>query len=228
MTEQLEQDLRALSFTEPPLGFDTEAVATKAAARQRKRLVAASGLGTLAAVVAIVATTVVPSGVVQPAADPVTTVSVPPVEMPLTLLREHLPALLKAVQPDAKNIVEVTTPEMAIAMLRFRYDLNGRPARIEGNVGRPILPGGREPVPCPAGCTNFPQPDGSEVHISQSGRFVDGATGAVKPSTLEARHYRLDGTQVEISVAFLPPAGEGVPMTYEQVIRIATDPSFDY
>ncbi|WP_370943693.1 hypothetical protein AB5J62_31880 [Amycolatopsis sp. cg5] len=227
MTEQLEQDLRALSFTEPPLGFDTEAVATKAAARQRKRLVAASGLGTLAVIGAIVATTVVPSAVVQPAAGPKVTASVPPVGMPMSLIRDHLPALLKAVRPEAKDIVE-TTQGYPFVSLEFRYDLNGHPARISGHIGGPaVVPGsGAVPRTCLADCTSLPQPDGSEVQIRQTNRFEDSRTGDVKPAVIEAWRYWPNGAEMEIRTGFLTRGSEGVPLTYEQVTRLITDPAF--
>lgn len=244
--EDVVAGLRRITLTEPPLGFDPDDVATRAASRQRgRRATIAAGLG--AAAVAAVAITVFARGGTPPpapAASPEP--SSPPTTSSLTMIGSPPPAEVtrRLVTPITKRLDEVFPTVLpnatdlrpaegfldsedlgSVAADKYFRDSKGLyfvgvDVIAKGSrVARPFQHG-----PCGPNetCEDHPQPDGSVV-LSKVSLLADGVSG-----TRFAIHFRNDGSVVSVRVNNVPDGvgAKGYPLTDQQLTRLATDPAF--
>jgi hypothetical protein len=241
--EDVVAGLRRITLTEPPLGFDPDDVATRAARRQRnRRSTCAAALGTAA--VAAVTVTVFGQGGTPPAqpaspAPPTTIISLsalPPAGAPGEVKRvtepiaTHLDAVFPTVLPSATDLrpaqANVTADGMdsVIATKYFRaanglflvsLDVMGKdnPSKL------PYRPGTCRPHDT---CDEHPQPDGSTV-VSESSSPENEVNGMRLVT-----HFRTDGSVVVARVTNSPDGGghTDYPLAEQQLTALATDPGF--
>jgi len=224
----LETELRQVAFSEPPLGFDPDDVATKAAKRHRNRRATIATVGVTlalagAAVVAMTPLTRTPAATQEPPTYLPAEVIVkqPPREQSWLeklntehLLRE-LPVLLggarKIVVDGFLDVGGVLRPDEMSATVAF-VDHEGKghsftlaamgPVTVAKNLG-PLYQACQHAT---GRCDKVPQPDGSTVVIEEGG----------------AVHYRVDATAVEMT-----ETGEGGPALDDQhLIALVTERGF--
>lgn len=245
----LENELRQVAFSEPPLGFDPDDLATKAAKRQRNRraTIGAAGVSLVLAAGVVVVTAVTPHAPAPVATQPPPTylppvIVVKPPQQAQTALEkrnmEHLKEVLPGLLPNARKIVidgffsfggELHADEMTVAVAfvdhegkgySFNLGIEG-PIVVANNLLRlaEVCPGTAESATCRR------QPDGSTVMIKER----------------SAIHYRTDSTALDMSdmgrVAPMYTDDLGLPrptgmeegpraMNDQQVIALLTDPGF--
>ncbi|MEU0796650.1 hypothetical protein ABZ342_41865 [Amycolatopsis sp. NPDC005961] len=226
----LETRLREVVLAEPPLGFDPDDVATKAAKRLRNRR---ATVATVAVTLGIAGAAVVALRPSPPPPTPPAATYLPPVivvkppqqpQTPLELRNlAHLEEVLPAVIPGARKIVidsfysmggELHADEMSTSISFVDHEGKGHSFTLailgKLTVARNTLPVSQA---CPPGgrmrCDRIPRPDGSTVVISE---VSEGGLPGAPPSTTvagrAAAHYRVDGTSVDVS-----DLGRVAPMT---------------
>lgn len=201
----LETKLRQVAFSEPPLGFDPDDVATKAGKRLRNRRVTIAAVGVTlalagAAVAAQAPLTRTPPATQEPPTylPPVVIPKLPQQEQsPLEKLNmDHLLRELPGLLAGARTIVvdgffsmggELHPDEMSATVAFVDHEGKGHSFNLAvmgpGTVAKNMLPL-TEVCPSPDGSQRcLPQPDGSTVVISGN----------------SAVHYRADATAVSMS-----------------------------
>ncbi|QKV75490.1 hypothetical protein [Amycolatopsis sp. Hca4] len=225
----LETRLREVAVPEPPLGFDTDEVADRAARHVRQRHVGIAGTFALAAAVAAVV--VFAPGPV-PAAGPPS----PPSLAEQARIRQALAAAVTGLYPGVRNLTVGTSPADAIGPARMAVtatfaDASGQPGSFQLTVYGRRSPGDHVPVArsCselnPAGlrCDRIPQPAGAVLLVSEAAYVSE--ESFVKLRGLNGVLRRADGSAVTILDA-ADDAADSVQLTEEQLVKVITDPAF--
>ncbi|MEV6642890.1 hypothetical protein [Amycolatopsis sp. NPDC051371] len=218
----LETRLRDVELAEPPLGFDPDEVADRAARQVRRR----SAAVVVATVAVVAAAFLVPSPApVVPAAAPV-----PPSLAEQSRIRLVLADAVTRALPGVHDLTlgrssaDSIGPERMSVTAEF-VDSSGRPGNFQLTVrgaraAHQVVPADRlcTASGSEARCVRLPQPDGgvlvlSElVYLDENGTPVrDGITGFL---------YHPDGSTVIVT------GGLGYPLTEEQLTKVITDPAF--
>lgn len=177
-THEIEAGLRAITLTEPELGFNPDDVATRAAKHQRQRrsgFAAAGGTVAVAAVaVALFASggaAVIPLTPATPATPSRHGGPPPNVHLPAQVerIKKHLDQVFPTIVPGAHNIEPATGDQYPnwdiVSATKVFKDSEG-PASFNISVNGSYATANDMFTPdeiCANGCDRFPQPDGSFV-----------------------------------------------------------------
>lgn len=224
----LETELRQVAFSEPPLGFDPDDVATKAAKRLRTRraTIATAGVTLALAGVAVAALTPLNR---TPAATQEPPTYLPPVvilkplprdqswleQVNTARLQRELPLLI----PGMRTVVidgfltaggELRPDEMSATVALVDYEGKGHSFTVDimgpVTVAKSLTPLAQACEHAAGRCDKVPRSDGSTVVIEERG----------------AIHYRADATAVEMT-----ETGEGAPALDDQrKITLVTEYGF--
>jgi hypothetical protein len=219
----LETRLRDVRPDGPPLGFDPDEVADRAAGQARSR---AAGIGgALVAVAAVVAALVF--GLVPDPASPAAGPVPPPLAEQARIRQALTDAVTRAV-PGVRELTvgrsaaDVVSPGRMSTTAGFA-DASGRPGHFQLTVrgpgaARQVLPPDRL---CSAGsgprCTRVPQPGGALLVLSELAYEYGNVTVR---RDFTGFLYRPDGSTVVVVVA------DGYSLTREQLTKVITDPAF--
>jgi hypothetical protein len=244
----LESRLREVVLAEPPLGFDPDDVATKAAKRLRnRRATVATVVVTLgivgAAVVALrppppppvppAATYLPPSIVVKPPQQPQT----PQEQRVLAHLKEVLPGVI----PGARKIVigsffslggDLHPDEFGTTVSFVDHEGKGHSFNLgvagKLTVSRNMLPVSQACSPPRKGrCDKVPRPDGSTVVLSGYSAVHYRADGTAADVTDVGKVYPDDAPELGLPAGpGGPPFGDGPTFDDRQLIALVTDPGF--
>ncbi|WP_206787345.1 hypothetical protein [Amycolatopsis sp. MtRt-6] len=226
----LETRLREVEVAEPPLGFDPDEVADRAARRVRQRR-AGITFSVVAAVLAAVAVLVPGSPRVSPA-----TSAVPPSLAEQARLRQALTDAVTRLFPGLRSLAVGTSPADAIGPGRMALtaaftDAGGRPGDFQLTVywqrpqGDRMLVGASCADAASIGlrCERIPEPGGAELLVLESAYVNPG--GLTKLRGLNGVLRRADGSAVTLMDA-ADDAADSVQLSKEQLIRVITDPAF--
>lgn len=236
----LETRLREVVLAEPPLGFDPDDVATKAAKRLRNRratvATVAVTLGIAAAAVAVVRPSPPPPASPAASPPPVIIVKAAPRNPLEQRTLDHLKEALPTVLAGARKILiggfysmggELHPDELTATVSFLDREGKGHSFNL-GLIGKLTVE--RNMVPVAKACTG-----------GRCEKLPDGSTVAV--SGISAVHYRVDGTAVDFNdvgklypddapALGLPPGPGGAPFEDgsafddRQMIALVTDPGF--
>jgi hypothetical protein len=221
----IETRLRDLELAEPPLGFDPDAVADRAARQPGRRVL--GGVGALAAGVAVTAGVVFTTPATTPAPA---AAAVPPSLAEQARIRQALTDAATRLFPGLRSLSVGRSPADAIGPDRMSVtatfvDAAGRPGTFRLTVRGERAPGDVVPLDriCRTSlrCDKFPRPDGSVVVLHEAG-FAGALRG------FDAGLYRPDGSTVVIADADdgTPGVTDSVQLTREQLTEVITDPAF--
>ncbi|MGW4057543.1 hypothetical protein ACWEGE_04655 [Amycolatopsis sp. NPDC004747] len=225
----LETRLRELDLAEPPLGFDTDEVADRAARHTRWRR---AGIAVPAVLAFAAFAWFMPKvSSVPPAARPS-----PPPLAEQARIRQALTDAVTAVLPGLRRLSVGTSPADAIGPGRMAVtaafaDASGRPGDFQLTVYGRQVPDDRVPIArsCPEpgtsalACERIPQPGGAVLVVSETG-FVS-AGGFTKLRGFVGVLRRADGSTVTL-VDAADDAADSVQLTKQQLTRVITDPAF--
>ncbi|MFJ7218270.1 hypothetical protein [Amycolatopsis sp. NPDC098790] len=221
----LETRLRDVDVVEPPLGFDPDEVADRAARHVRRRS-AAVVLTAVAVAATVAALSLLPTREpVAPAGAPV-----PPSVAEQSRIRLALTEAVTRALPGVHDLTlgrsaaDSIGPDRMSVTAEF-VDASGRPGNFQlvvrgASAAHEVVPGDRL---CTAAgveshCVRLPQPGGGLLVLSElvyqdeNGQPVrEGNTGFL---------YHPDGSTVIVI------GGLGYPLTEEQLTRVITDPAF--
>ncbi|MEV4054064.1 hypothetical protein AB0J55_22970 [Amycolatopsis sp. NPDC049688] len=209
----LETRLRDVDLAEPPLGFDPDEVADRAARRGRRR----SASVVFAAVAALAALLVVP------AREPVALV---PSLAEQARIRVALTEAVTRALPGVRDLTlsaAGTGPARMSVTAEFA-DADGRPGDFRLTVRG--AGAAREVVPADGLCTwtdqvphcvRLPQPGGGVLVLSEL--VYKDVNGNLVPEGVNGFLYRPDGSTVILT------GGLRHPLTEEQVTKVITDPA---
>ncbi|WP_103343879.1 hypothetical protein [Amycolatopsis sp. CA-126428] len=221
---ELETRLRELDVPEPPLGFDPDDVADRAARQARKR--GAGIIGTLAAASAVAAVAVFAPG---PAPVPPAGPPSPPSLAEQSRIRLALADAVTRALPGVHDLTLGRSPADSIGPERMGVtaefvDADGRPGNFQLTVRGPGAAGEVVPAdrlcttPVSAGrCTRVPQPGGGLLVLSEL-VYRDRNGDPVRDGTVGFL-YRPDGSTAVVI------GGLGYPLTEEQLTEVITDPA---
>lgn len=216
----LETRLREVSLAEPPLGFDPDEVADRAARRGRRRS-AVVVLAVLGALLFLVPA----KQPVSPAAGPV-----PPSLAEQSRIRVALGEAVARALPGVHDLTlgrssaDSIGPERMSVTAEF-VDAQGRPGNFQLTVrgaraGSQVVP--IERLCTSAGpeshCVRLPQPGGAVLVLSEL--VYKDENGVPVRDGINGFLYRPDGSTVIVT------GGLGYPLTEEQLTRVITDPAF--
>lgn len=219
----LETRLRELDLPEPPLGFDTDEVADRAAAKARTR--AAGIAGTVLALVAVVF--LVASG---PASVPPARSLVPPSAAEQSRIRQALFDAVTRLFPGARELSVGTSSADSVSPGRMNVtadfvDGTGHSGDFQLTVRSAgadyqVVPADRLcPRPGPEQhCVRVSQPGGAVLVLSGLD-YTDGMNSVIR-GVLNGFLYRPDGSTVMVL------GGRGQSLTEEQLTKVITDPAF--
>ncbi|MDQ7810648.1 hypothetical protein Q5425_43570 [Amycolatopsis sp. A133] len=221
----LETRLRELDLPEPPLGFDTDEVADRAARQARKRG-AGIVVAVLAVAVAVVLSTVAGPEPVRPAATPAT----PPPVAEQSRVRLALSEAVVRALPGVHDLVlgrsaaDSVGPDRMSVTAEF-VDVTGRPGNFQLTVRGPraahqVVPADRLCTTAGSApqCVRLPQPGGGVLVLSEL--VYQDQTGEPVREGSNGFLYRPDGSTVIVT------GGPGYPLTQEQLTKVITDPAF--
>jgi hypothetical protein len=222
---ELETRLREVEVPEPPLGFDPDEVADRAARHGRQRRAGIAGTFTLAAAVAAVAV-FAPGPVPVPPAGPPS----PPSLAEQSRIRVALADAVTRALPGVHDLTlgrssaDSIGPERMGVTAEF-VDAEGRPGNFQLTVRGPGAAGEVVPAdrlcttPGSAGrCTRVPQPGGELLVLSEL--VYPGRSGDAVRDGIIGFLYRPDGSTAIVI------GGLGYPLTEEQLTKVITDPAF--
>ncbi|WP_410642014.1 hypothetical protein [Amycolatopsis sp. lyj-346] len=221
----LETRLREVDVPEPPLGFDTDEVADRAARHTRRRW---AGI----AVTAVAAASVVAALLFGPGPAPAQPAAphLPPSPAEQARINQAFTDALARVLPGRRSLTvgrsysDAVTPDR-MSTSALVVDAAGRPGSLQLTVrgarsSQQVVPAGRacsEPVRATL-CTRSPLPGGQELVMSWLSR--EESPGVFVPWLHEGFLYRPDGSTVTVVV--LPE----LPLTEEQFTQVISDPAF--
>ncbi|KDN21303.1 hypothetical protein [Amycolatopsis rifamycinica] len=230
----LETRLREVDLPEPPLGFDPDEVADRAARHTRRRR--AGITGTLAVFSAAAAAAVFAPGTspVPPAAPPSSPSPPSPAEQ--ARIRQALADAVIGVFPGVRGLTVGVSPADAIGPGRMAVtatfaDAAGRPGNFQLTVYGRGTPDDHVPVArsCPEPdtgglrCDRIPQPGGAVLLVSEVGYVSTG--GFTKLRGFDSVLRRADGSAVTLTDA-ADDAADSVQLSEEQLTKVITDPAF--
>ncbi|HET6708410.1 hypothetical protein [Amycolatopsis sp.] len=218
----LETRLREVEVAEPPLGFDPDEVADRAARHVRQRRV---GTSVALAVAAVVAATVV----FAPAAPQVSPAA-PPSPAEQSRIRLALGDAVTRALPGVRDLILGRSTADGIGPGRMSVtaefvDVSGRPGAFQLAVRGPRV--AHEVVPADRLCTSagsesrcvrLPLPGGGLLVLSEL--VYQGEDGHPVRTSVTGFLYRPDGSTVIMT------GGLGYQLTEDQLIRVITDPAF--
>lgn len=228
----LETRLREVDVPEPPLGFDPDGVADRAARQTRNRR--AGIIGTIAVAAAVAAGAVFAPGTppVAPAASP----PVPPSPAEQARIRQALTDAVTGVFPGLRHLSVGTSSADAVSPAKMSVtaefvDAAGRPGTFQLTVyGRqapdgpvPVVRSCADPASVDLRCDRIPQPGGAVLLVFESGLVTTG--GLTKLRGFDGALHRTDGTMVTLTDA-ASDAADSVQLSEEQLARVITDPAF--
>ncbi|MEU8638789.1 hypothetical protein AB0C38_41935 [Amycolatopsis sp. NPDC048633] len=222
----LETRLREVHLDEPPLGFDPDEVADRAAKLARKR--AAGFAVTVVACAAVVAAFLAGPG---PAPAPPAGGPLLPSPAEQARIRQALTDAVTRVLPGLRHLSVGTSPADSVEPAQMSVsaefvDATGQPGNFQLTVrgpaaGASVVPpdrlcSGSRPE---AHCTGVPQPGGAVLVISELA--YQGGSGVTVKQDFNGFLYRPDGSTVSVI------EGIGYSMTREQLTKVITDPAFE-
>ena len=231
---ELETRLREVDVPEPPLGFDPDDVADRAARHVRRRR--AGITGTLAAAAAVVAV-----AVFAPGPSPVRPADPPPRQSPPSLadqarIRQALTDAVTRLLPGVRGLTVGVSPADAIGPGRMAVtavfaDAAGRPGSFQLTVyGRqapddhiPRVGSCAEPGSIGLRCDRIPQPGGADLLVFEVG--YPSAGGFTKLRGFNGVLRRADGSTVTLTDA-ADDADGSAQLSEEQLTKVITDPAF--
>ena len=219
----LETRLREVDLAEPPLGFDTDEVADRAARHVRRR----SAAVVLAAVAVFAAAlSLLPARApVEPAAAPV-----PPSLAEQSRIRLALNQAVTRALPGVHDLTLGRSPADNIGPDRMSVtaefvDASGRPGNFQlvvrgASAAHEVVPVDRLCTASSAEshCVRFPQPGGGLLVLSELGYRDENGQPVREGNT--GFLYHPDGSTVIVI------GGLGYPLTEEQLTRVIADPAF--
>ncbi|MGW3966225.1 hypothetical protein ACWED2_40825 [Amycolatopsis sp. NPDC005003] len=223
----LETRLRELDLGEPPLGFDTDEVADRAAWHTRRRRV---GI-----VVSVVAVAVAALALFAPRTPPVSPAAPPspPSLAEQARIRQALADAVTGVFPGLRGLTVGTSPADAIGPGRMAVtatfaEAGGRPGTFQLTVYGRQVPDDHVPFArsCPKqgpDCERIPQPGGAVLVVYETGYASSG--GFTKLRGFVGVLRRADGSTVTL-VDAADDADDSVQLSKEQLTRVITDPAF--
>ncbi|WP_410606216.1 hypothetical protein [Amycolatopsis sp. lyj-109] len=227
----LETRLRDLNLGEPPLGFDPDEVADRAARHTRRRRVGITGTFAVAAAVTAVVVSAPGTTPVPPAGPPT-----PPSLADQARIRQALTDAVTRLLPGVRGLTVGASAADAIGPGRMAVtatfaDASGRPGSFQLTVYGRLAPGAHVPVArsCPelntAGlrCDRIPQPAGAVLLVSEAA-YVDEGT-FTKLRGFNGVLDRADASAVTLADA-ADDAADSVQLTEEQLTQVITDPAF--
>ncbi|MEV6443599.1 hypothetical protein [Amycolatopsis sp. NPDC051716] len=228
---ELETRLREVDVPEPPLGFDPDAVADRAARHVRRRRAGLTGTLAAASVVAAVVVFAPGTPPVSPAAPPT-----PPSLADQARIRQALTDAVTRVLPGVRGLTVGTSPADVIgpgrmAVTAIFADAAGRPGDFQLTVYGRRAPGDRvpvigscaEPESVDLRCERIPQPGGAELLVFETGYVSAG--GITKLRGFNGVLHRADGSTVTLTDA-ADDAADSAQLTEEQLANVITDPAF--
>ena len=239
MTE-LETRLRELDLAEPPLGFDPDDLADRAAKQARLRVAAVGG--TLAAVAVAAAVAVFGAGA-SPVPAPPGAQTGPPSAADQARIRGALTGAVTRLLPGLRSLSVGTSSADAVGPGRVSatavfVDRDGRPGVFQVTVrdvraSRDVVPLARM---CPAPgngprCDKIPLPGGAVLVVFESGYASGGDLQHPRYTKLRGLNgslYRRDGSTVTLTDADdgVPGVTDSVQLTQEQLTKVITEPAF--
>ncbi|MEU4519694.1 hypothetical protein AB0F52_13375 [Amycolatopsis sp. NPDC024027] len=227
----LETRLRDVEVAEPPLGFDPDEVADRAARHTRRRRAGITGALAVASAVAAVAVFTPGTHPVSPAAPPT-----PPSLADQARIRQALTDAVTGVFPGVRGLTVGVSPADAIgpglmAVTAVFADEAGRPGSFQLTVYGRQVPGDHVPVArsCPEPptdglrCDRIPQPGGAVLLVSEVGYVSTG--GFKKLRGFNGVLNRADGSAVTLADA-ADDAADSAQLSEEQLTKVITDPAF--
>jgi hypothetical protein len=221
----LETRLRDADLAEPPLGFDPDEVADRAARQGRRRIAVVAG--TFVALAAVAAALLLaPRSTTAPPAD----VPTPPSLAEQARVRQALTDAVTRLFPVPRHLSVGRSPADSIGADRLSatvdlVDATGQVYTFQltvrgASAARQVVPPERLcPAPGPTlVCTRFPQPGGGVLVVSELDH-KDGS-GVVVGQAFNGFLYRPDGSSVTVT------AGVGPSLTRDQLTKVITDPAF--
>ncbi len=229
----LETRLREVDVPEPPLGFDTDEVADRAARHTRQRRAGIAGTFALASAVAAAVVFAPGAPPVSPATSPP---SVPPSPAEQARIRQALGDAVTTLFPGVRGLQVGVSPADAIgpglmAVTAVFATAGGRPGTFQLTVYGRKVPGGHVPVArsCPepavtgVRCDRIPQPGGAVLLVTEVGYVSAG--GFTKLRGFNGVLTRADGSTVTLTDA-ADDAADSVQLSEEQLTQVITDPAF--
>ncbi|MEV5716050.1 hypothetical protein AB0L41_19310 [Amycolatopsis mediterranei] len=231
---ELETRLREVDVPEPPLGFDPDEVADRAARHVRRRRAGITGALAVASAVAVVAV-FAPGTVPVPPAVPPSRPS-PPSLADQARIRQALVDVVLRLLPDVRGLRFGESPADAIGPGRMAVtvtfaDAAGRPGDFQLTVYGRQAPGDRvprigscsEPGSIGLRCDRIPLPGGAELLVFEVG--YPSAGGFTKLRGFNGVLHRADGSTVTLTDA-AADAADSVQLSEEQLTKVITDPAF--
>ncbi|MGV9365693.1 hypothetical protein [Amycolatopsis sp. NPDC003731] len=228
----LETRLREVAVPEPPLGFDPDALADRAARDVRRRRAGITGTFAVASAAAAVAVFAPDPAPVPPAASPPS----PPPLAEQARIRQALGDAVAGVFPGLRHLSVGTSSADAVSPARMSVtaefvDAAGRPGSFQLTVyGRdapddhvPVVRSCAEPASIALRCDRIPQPGGAVLLVFESGVVTTG--GLTKLRGFDGALHRADGSMVTLADA-AGDAADSVQLSEEQLERVITDPAF--
>ncbi|MEA5364032.1 hypothetical protein VA596_31175 [Amycolatopsis sp., V23-08] len=219
----IETRLREVDLVEPPLGFDPDEVADRAAKQTRRRTAGITGTLAAGAVVAAVAVFAPSTPAPVPPAGPPT----PPSLAEQSRVRQALANAFAGLFPGLRGLTvgastaDTVGPDRISATATFA-DAAGQPGTFQLTVRGKRLPwdAGALGRACAASPCDT-APDGSVLVIREA-PIPGGARG------FDGGLYRPDGSAVTITDAgaSAPGVTDVLRLTREQVAKVITDPAF--
>ncbi|WIX88527.1 hypothetical protein [Amycolatopsis sp. DG1A-15b] len=231
---ELETRLREVDVPEPPLGFDPDEVADRAARHVRRRRAATTGTFAVAAAVAAVAVFAPGTPAVPPAAPPS-----PPSLADQARIRQALTDAVTELFPGLRSLTVGASSADAIgpgkmAVTATFADASGRPGDFQLTVyGRhapddhlPWIRSCSEPASIGLRCDRIPQPGGAELLVSEAASVGDGmSTTLTTLRGFDGVLRRADGSAV-VLVDAARDAADSAQLSEEQLTKVITDPAF--
>lgn len=238
----LETRLRELDLAEPPLGFDPDDLADRAAKQTRLRVAVVGG--TLAAGAVVAAVAVFGSGA-SPVPAPPAAKPGPPPAAEQARIRQALTDAVTRLKPGLRSLSVGTSSADAVGPGRFSatatfVDAAGWPGSFQVTLrdvraSDDVVPLARVcPKPGEADelrCDKIPQPGGAVLVVYESGYASGGDLEHPQFTKLRGINgtlYRPDGSTVTIFDADdgVPGVTDSVQLTQEQLTKVITDPAF--
>jgi hypothetical protein len=221
----LETRLRGVDLAEPPLGFDPDEVADRAAKQARRRTAGITGTLAVAAVVVAALLFGPRLDSVSPAHDPV-----PPSLAEQSRLRLALADAVTRALPGVHDLTlgrssaDGVGPDRMSVTAEF-VDASGRPGNFQLTVrgagaAHQVVPVDRLCTTSGAEsqCVRLPQPGGAVLALSEL--VYRDQNGAPVRQGINGFLYRPDGSTVIVT------GGLGYVLTEEQLTKVITDPAF--
>ncbi|MGW3996759.1 hypothetical protein ACWEF6_25005 [Amycolatopsis sp. NPDC004772] len=223
----LETRLREVTVPEPPLGFDPDELAGRAARDVRRRRA-----GIVVSVVAVAVAAVALFTPSEPRVPPASPPS-PPSLAEQARIRQALGDAVTGVFPGVRGLRVGVSPADAIGPGRMAVtaafvDASGRPGDFQLSVyGRQVpdehIPFARSCAEGERDCERIPQPGGAVLVVYETGFVSPG--GFTKLRGFVGVLRRADGSTVTL-VDAADDAADSVQLSEEQLERVITDPAF--